>query len=319
MISKQQILAFKQRAVRDLAWALFNPPLFEQIEEISDEWLTPVWQDSAVLAWLQTLDKNPHELLEHLKTQRATRLGIYFEQLLSFYFDHYPRFSLVAKNLQANSPQRTIGEYDFIVWDKELLKYYHIEVAIKFYIGLQDLDREIPKNSPIHNWHLWVGPNKKDTLGIKMNHLLHHQLCLSDTKAGTDALASIGLVADQLHPKLLLTGRLYYPEIETPSLDRVTPPRYNTPQPLPQQALWVSPDRLNTILDDQYHYIILPRQLWMSDITPTDAKAFALETMPSTLLIEYVQLTMARDDTPLHIAAINTLDNTEKHRFFVIP
>ena len=112
-ISKQ----FSHRWIRDLAWALLSPSFFSQLPEDNDtglftqETLTPIWQDDELLPWLNTLDKNPDALTAHMQTQRATRLGVYFEQLLSFYFSHYPHFRLLAKNLQANDNKRTIGEY----------------------------------------------------------------------------------------------------------------------------------------------------------------------------------------------------------------
>jgi hypothetical protein len=207
----------KHRPIRDLAWALFNPALFSSFgadnnsSHITNACLEPIWQDDGVLPWLYALDNEPAALLSHLQDQRATRLGIYFEQLLSFYFAEYPRFTLLAKNLQAHDSQRTIGEYDFIVWDQKQQQHYHIEVAVKFYIGIQDVGIQvldidiantIPNNTPIYNWHLWVGPNKKDSLGIKMKHLGHHQLRLSETEAGKNALQSIGLTPEQLEPKL---------------------------------------------------------------------------------------------------------------------
>jgi hypothetical protein len=317
MISIQRCQAYQQRSVRDLAWALFNPCLFHQLSDIPDEWLLPIWQDDAVFSWLEALDNDPSTLLEHLKAQRATRLGIYFEQLLSFYFAEYPRFSLIAKNLQANSPQRTIGEYDFIVWDKLDLRYYHIEVAVKFYIGIQQLDREINKNTPIYNWHLWVGPNKKDTLGIKMNHLIHHQLRLSDIDAGKNALASIGLSPEQLTPKLLLAGRLYYPEIENSSLPSVEAPLHsnNTNNP---HSVWISPERLPSITLDNARYIILPRQLWMSKINASDITQHGLEILTDQQLITWVNQQISNDHTPLHIAEIDLKTHLEQQRFFII-
>jgi hypothetical protein len=303
--------------VRDLAWALFNPCLFQQLSEVPDEWLRSIWQDDDVFSWLDTLDNDPSALLEHLKTQRATRLGIYFEQLLSFYFAEYPRFSLIAKNLQANSQQRTIGEYDFIVWDKLDLRYYHIEVAVKFYIGIQELDREIKKNTPIYNWHLWVGPNKKDTLGIKMNHLIHHQLRLSETDAGKNALASIDLSPEQLTPKLLLTGRLYYPETEDPSVPSIAAPLHSNNSHNTHSA-WISPARLPNITLEHARYVILPRQLWMSGINDSDITQHSLQIRTDQQLIAWVSQQVLNDNTPLHIAEVDPNTHLEKQRFFII-
>lgn len=317
---------FTLREVRDLAWALFNPSLFQHIPDVSDEWLEPIWRDNEqfdnITTWLTSIDNNPKKLQEHLQNQRATRLGVYFEQLLSFFFSEYPRFSLLAKNLQANEhtkTKRTIGEYDFIVFDHHDQQHYHIEVAIKFYIGLQHLDCDIPKNLPIHNWHLWVGPNKKDTLGIKMRHLLNHQLLLANTEAGKDALATIGLTPEQLKPKLLLTGRLYYPKGSSPSLtttSTLSPPTYSDIHTT--QLVWVTYDDLTTVVSEDQWYVILPRQLWMSDLTENDCQRFTLTYMDKEQLDQAIQEGMKDNHTPQHIAAINKGSMTEQQRFFVI-
>ena len=323
--------SFTQREVRDLAWALFNSSLFQRIPNVPDEWLTPIWQDSEqkngqsknVSTWLQTVDNNPEKLKTHLQNQRATRLGVYFEQLLSFFFAEYPRFSLLAKNLQASAlahGKRTIGEYDFIVFDHQDKQHYHIEVAVKFYIGLPQLDYDIPKNLPIHNWHLWVGPNKKDTLGIKMRHLLEHQLQLASTEAGKNALATLGLTPGQLKPKLLLTGRLYYPQHAISSAlantPVVLPPTYGDAHST--QQLWITYDDLATILLEDHCYIILPRKFWMSALTESDCQRFMLNYMTKDQLTMAIQESMANSDTPQHIAAINKHTMIEQERFFVI-
>jgi len=326
--------AFFHRSVRDLAWALLTPGLFSQFPDTyvvnidkDDDCLIPIWRDNELIKWLYGLDKYPASLTHHLKDQRATRLGIYFEQLLSFYFGHYPRFNLLAKNLQANGEKRTVGEYDFIVWDKHVQQHYHIEVAVKFYVGYPDLTVDIPKNIVMYNWHQWIGPNKKDSLSIKLNHLTQHQLCLSETDAGATALATIGLTPQQLKPKLLLTGRLYLPyQNSSDSHGIEMPHRGHFQSPHRQywqyrKALISSPTILNT--DDRY--TILPRQLWLSAITQQEVEDYDLPLLTSHDLLQQ----LARDiesDAPLHIAQLRLANApmqskqniNETQRFFVL-
>jgi uncharacterized protein len=312
------------RPVRDLAWAIFNPPLFRHSSTIPTEYLTPIWQDDGLYTWLYTLDADPLALFKHLEDQRATRLGIYFEQLLSFYFAEYPRFSLLAKNLQANNDQRTIGEYDFIIWDKQALQHYHIEVAVKFYIGLQTLESDIANNTPLHNWHLWVGPNKKDTLGIKMNHLIHHQLPLAKTDAGKNALSAIGLKPEQIQSILLLTGRLYYPLQQNPAVSKVDLPK-DSLHTLIDCSRWLYKAELeqhaDQFLQEGHRYIILPRQLWMSAITNTDIADYSLTPINREHFIPSITDIMRNDSTPLHIAEITPISagkSIETRRFFLL-
>jgi hypothetical protein len=335
---------FHHRPVRDLAWALLSPAFFIKLPDIGNECLSAIWQDNDLISWLHALDTNIDPLLTHLKDQRATRLGIYFEQLLSFYFSHYPRFALLAKNLQANSDERTVGEYDFIIWDKQDQQHYHVEVAIKFYIrassSMTPTVLNIPKNTPVYNWHYWIGPNKKDSLGIKLNHLLHHQLQLSQTDAGKAALATIDLTADQLKPKLLLTGRLYLPH---PSVDNHQEKAINFPEfgqyKSPFRQYWYEKqaliDSLNSTdsrdsdkdegeRDHNDCYIILPRQLWVSALTKGDVKNNSLEHLSSEALVTLLHDSTGQD-IPLHIAQIIYVHPqsastalVEKQRFFVL-
>ncbi|MGS2718704.1 DUF1853 family protein [Eionea flava] len=320
---------FSHRWIRDMAWALLTPNFFSQwpdndgIGLFNQESLTPIWQDSRLISWLYDLDKNPAPLAAHMKTQRATRLGIYFEQLLSFYFSHYPRFRLLAKNLQANGSQRTMGEYDFIVWDNDDRQHYHIEVAVKFYVGFpaymdetQENDiANIPNNTPIYNWHQWIGPNKRDSLSIKVDHLLKHQLLLSNTPEGAAALETIGLTSDQIKPKLLLTGRLYlsYKEVDQHVSSKGTlhanlpqHGHYQTPFTqywFDQQWLVNNPQWLHIDTTADVVYIILPRQLWMSNLTPADIDDNDLDMLSPKTFFKRLGDTTDKQ-LPLHVVQL---------------
>jgi len=285
--------------------------------------------DHDLLHWLKQIDHAPEKLLSHLKDQRATRLGIYFEQLLSFYFTEYPRFELLAKNLQVNNEQRTLGEYDFIIFDQQNQQHYHVEVAVKFYVGLQYLDVDIKKNTPLLNWHLWVGPNKKDTLAIKLNHLLKHQLRLSETEAGQHALNSIQLGAEQLKPKLLMTGCLYAPHSTISTEPAVKSPQYSQHH-LKDCSIWVNKEEGIQLINnkgDKHDYIVLPRQLWMSPLTIEDIQTYELPVLSPEQLLEKIDL-MDENSPPLHFAILKadhitikeeTLTLIEEQRLFLLP
>ena len=310
----------QHRPVRDLAWALLQAPLFRAVPQLPESWLQTSWLDNNLPAWLNHLDNQPEALLAHLKDQRATRLGIYFEQLLSFYFSYYPRFELIAKNLQVNDAKRTLGEYDFIVLDHNDKQYYHYEVAVKFYLGYpteqQALANSIAKNRALHNWHLWIGPNKKDSLAIKMNHLREHQLPLAHTNAGKAALRSIGLEDSTIHSKLLLTGCLYQPLSGT-----IAPPRYSHQNQANYQ--WLPHSQLNhaDAFSNKMDYIILPRQLWLADIQVNDINTYALKLLNSKNIKAAITEHFTQDAQPLHIAELqsqNSVIDAQTRRLFVI-
>lgn len=312
------------RPIRDLAWCLLHPSLFgSQLHQHYPD--IQLWPSEAkpndLMNWLHTLDQEPELLLQHLQQQRATRLGIYFEQLLSFYFAHYPRFELVAKNLQVNNGKRTIGEYDFIVLDKAEKQRYHIEVAIKFYVGLTQLDIDIEGNTPIQNWHHWVGPNKKDSLAIKMQHLMQHQLPLSTTAAGKATLETININPEQLQQRLLVNGRLYLPLKIGDHQTQIEPPTYTAhkPETLPN---WIDAKQIDCFIKPAHHYILLPRQQWMAELTYADINTLNVEITSGKQL----QATLLQESqTPLHIAQLkadinpDTPGSIESARFFYLP
>ena len=138
-ISKAQpILYYKNTAVRDLAWALFSPGLIDEHEgDFQEHWpkLSATWQPNAdtTLPWLLQLDQRPDQFHHYLKQHESHRLGIYFENLLSFFFTHHPDYELEVKNLAVQGQQRTLGEFDLIYKDNNQDAFVHHEVAIKFF------------------------------------------------------------------------------------------------------------------------------------------------------------------------------------------
>ncbi|MFT6222140.1 MAG: hypothetical protein ACJA0C_001548, partial [Candidatus Endobugula sp.] len=59
--------AFHHRPVRDLAWALLSPAFFVELPDVNNEWLSPLWQDDALMPWLFELDTHIEPLSAHLE------------------------------------------------------------------------------------------------------------------------------------------------------------------------------------------------------------------------------------------------------------
>ena len=158
---------FKHQSVRDLAWAVSSPPLLSRISSAC------VWPDyqwyrqlnAEAQSWLTLVDADPAELDEMLAQQKDRRLGKYFETLWLYWLMRNERYQIIANNLQVIIDGRTLGEIDFIVFDKTTKQTMHWEMAIKFYLGMGDT-REMC------NWH---GPNLRDRLDIKVQHLLQRR------------------------------------------------------------------------------------------------------------------------------------------------
>ena len=179
------------------------------------DWYTSLWRDS--LSWLQTVDAQPQALQALLNNNRDQRLGHYFETLWAYYFEHSPRFSLLARNLQIRQAGRTLGELDFVVRDHVADKTLHIEMAVKFYLGLGDTRQQAN----------WRGPGKKDRLDTKMRSLLQRQSVIAKTQAAAGQLAAMGIQVDAC--AVILKGRLFYPADNT---IQAAPPLDSHPQHL---------------------------------------------------------------------------------------
>ncbi|MGR7920765.1 hypothetical protein CGX12_04120 [Zobellella denitrificans] len=182
--------------VRDLAWALASPNLLAAtpLAPGNDWYRTLLGQyQSRLLA----LDAAPGILHAHCRPYR--RLGQYFEALWRFFLLDHDRFQLLAYDWQQVVAGTTLGAFDFIVWDKQLQRIEHWEVAVKFYLitnpGTACGDAR--------------GVNPRDRLRHKLEHMLHHQLRLSQHPQVGERLHRLGLMPD--NHRLILKGRLYYP------------------------------------------------------------------------------------------------------------
>lgn len=312
----KQCHSFRHRVVRDLAWSLLTPPLFEAIPDFSPDWFKQDLVDDGVWSWLELIDKQPEMLNDHLKQQRSSRLGIYFEQLLSFYFEHYPRFTLLAKNLQVNNDERTLGEFDFIILDQADDRTKHIEAAVKFYLGHQYYQGKIKNNYPLHNWHNWVGPNQKDSLAIKMRHLQERQLPLSQTRYGQTALSSLGITDKRVESRLFIKGRFYHcgiSGIDSPSFSN---------QNLSDNHWLETKTFFSTIsvIGSEKKYCILPRNFWLSELTKTDLSSSELEVISADNLQKKIECELEQEYNEWQIAEVdlNNSKRIEVKRFFVV-
>ncbi|MFT5118515.1 MAG: hypothetical protein ACI9NY_002054, partial [Kiritimatiellia bacterium] len=88
---------------------------------------------------------------------------------------------------------------------------------------------------------------------------------------------------------------------------------------------WLTREQLlnsSTFIDKKKQYIILPRQLWMSELSSADIDTYSLRIISAEELPAYLSHKMSNDDTPLHIVAIqrsNTEEPIEEQRFFLLP
>ncbi len=208
-------LQFKDKTVRELAWVIASPPLLQDNLFLSYDWFVVHYKAS--LSFLILLDENPGALHLFIREKQSKRLGKYFENLLEFWFLYSPNFDLLVSNWQIIEGKHTLGEIDFIVYDHLYGKFFHFEVAIKFYLQ-HESGREFIQ---------WIGPNTRDRLAFKYRKLTTQQLTILDraetkTKVEEQLLdmapqnvefSRISL--DNIAKKCILKGFFFYSDLES--------------------------------------------------------------------------------------------------------
>ena len=202
-------------AVRDLAWLIATPDLIElppPIPRAGRPSLAELGLTDNVENWLTTQAAAP---LGPLNGSRATRMGHYHERLWHTLLDHAPNTRLLAHNVRITRKRNTLGELDIVYRTRDNPAPVHLEVAIKFYLGLPEGPGAANSQSR------WIGPGGLDSLALKCAHLHRHQLPLSTTLPALEALAhwlaprDLGVsdtrLGEQLTQRLAMPGVLYYP------------------------------------------------------------------------------------------------------------
>lgn len=291
---------FKHQSVRDLAWAISSPPLISQLSSPcswpQSRWYQQLGDES--LPWLITVDADTAELDELLAGQKDRRLGKYFETLWFYWLSHHQRYQIVEKNVQLTIEGETLGEIDFIVYDKRTKQTFHWELAIKFYLGVGDT-REMS------NWH---GPNLHDRLDIKVNHLLFRQSLITRDARVTQWLKQNGIVIDRC--AVILKGRLYYP-LSTVSLaaqDSAATGVISPPQCAPDhlQSWWIRRHQFDEIFDSKQCFVALINKGWLAKIpTSPDSDTYLKNALFKTLSNNELRL-------PLHLQLCKPYDNWDR-------
>ena len=281
--------------MRALAWLLDSPDL---LDGAAPAWagrvatLAPVTDD--VATWLAQLDADPSTLNAALGEKTYTRLGLYAEKLMAFYFAQQGR--LVAHGLQIRANRNdTVGEFDFLL-ENGPNALEHIEFATKFYLqgensagGLDAL----------------VGPNLADTLGLKMRKIFERQLAL-----GQHPAAQVQLPRPVSKAGALVKGWLFYPAGNWPAMQGITQGHC--------RGFWCALSELDNLPDaTDDTYVILPKLEWLAPLR-TDSSAW---TMTRAQLAAELTDRFTTSTTPTLIARVRNQDNAleEVDRGFIVP
>lgn len=215
---------FQHQVIRDLVWLLTTPQLCHCTAEC---WQipTPDWDT------LVQLDANPHSIDAWFTDKKSELLGHYHEYLWLFYFHIHPETEILASNLIVQGENRTLGEFDLIIKDQRDGLIWHLELAIKFYLGTDS-----GWGKP-HAWSHWLGVACQDSMEHKWQRLINQQLKLGEQPEVQQWLCRIAeeqaLIPDRA--SALTRGYLFYPAHLSPPLPS---PKMMNPEHL--KASWIT-------------------------------------------------------------------------------
>jgi len=291
--------------VRALAWLLDAPDL---LDAAAPDWagqlaaptiVTPDLRD-----WLDKLDRDSAPLLAALGERPFTRLGLYAEKLMAFFYAAQGR--LVAHGLQVRASRNdTVGEFDFLLEDAggAIEGVEHIELATKFYL----LEGTAPDR-----FDTLVGPNLADSLGAKMRKIVGKQLTLSQHPAAQALLSR-----PVLRARALVKGWLFYPAVHPPLMAGIAPGHCRGFwRPLQTVAQLSAPA-----------WVILPRLQWLAPyrLDPAQVKEGEREgvtVFDASGLAQAIAAVFEKTRAPVLVASMRagaSGELVEESRGFIVP
>ena len=278
----------RQPHVRTLAWLLDAPDLLDPHDPYWEHKIASLGEVRPDIArWLEQLDTDPSALEAALGERVYTRLGLYAEKLMAFYFRE--RGELVAHGLQVRSSRNdTVGEFDFLL-DAGAEGVEHIEFATKFYL----LEGENASR-----FDTFVGPNLADSLGAKMRKIFTRQLEL-----GMHPAAQALLERPVIRARALVKGWLFYPAGGHEPMGGISAQHC--------RGFWCALAEVSAL--DPERFVILPRMQWLAPYCGEGAEA--------VLGKEELQLALAGTAMPSLVAAVRVEGGSviETARGFIVP
>jgi len=178
------------------------------------------------------------------------KLGHLYEQALESLIDSSPALSRLASNLQIfDDNKRTIGEMDYVLFDRENEIHIHLELAVKFYLA-----RRAPEG-----W-IYPGPNATDNWHRKLKHMRARQLVLAQTEPARKFLSEQFDIKD-IQAQYLIYGCLFIP------FDCIDPPQPQSMSAQRQQGRWLYVHQWPAQFANVKDVRIIPKALWPVEIS----------------------------------------------------
>ena len=292
--------------VRDLAWTLLSPPLLRDTPAPQRHPLTASrWaaDPDELASWLRLLDAKPTVLDTWLEQRRSRRLGLYYERLWQFALSQAPDIELLRANLPIRQDGQTLGELDLIFRDAQGI--HHLELAVKFYLGLEHGDRARHDH--------WLGPGSHDRLDIKLQRTCEHQLQLCATPCARSMLSE--LTRGPIDSALWFGGYLFQPWRGRQVSPAGAHPRHLRGHWLRQRD-WPAYSRQHPTSHSHARWQPLPRSNWLAPARLSSAAVWQASDFDS-----WVGLESARPQPWLLVRLEGDAQGywCERERLFLVP
>ena len=143
------------------------------------------------------------EVLQDLAAMDDPRNSVLGKRMESFFeiaIKHSERYDLIASNIQIIHEKTTIGELDFLLYDRLNSKNLHVELVYKIYVYDETFK---------HEGDRWIGPNRKDSFLEKIEKLTKKQLPLLYRPETKKYLEALNLNSEDIEQQLCYKAQLY--------------------------------------------------------------------------------------------------------------
>jgi len=304
----------EQQLQADLLWAVTSTDMMQldNLPEAAD--LHSIADSPALELLTQWLRNQDHSsaLANLIKQRQPSRLGIYYEALWQYVFEHYPGYELITRNLPISDNSRTLGEMDFVYFCKLRQQHIHLETAVKFYLGDPGFNAQDVPNEPAHVWSQWLGPGCKDRLDIKLLKILNKQTRLASTLEGSQELEQLGIT--HVLREICLKGYFFYP------LNKSCPP---PPHSHPQHGsgYWLPQQDISLLQDKSNSWHIMKKEQWLAPLPNSGALPESSSPLTLNDLESEITLRLARNPFPIMVANMQpgAAGHHESTRYFITP
>lgn len=292
-------IQYRCQEVRDLAWVIGSCPLMQPgavkgpFTGIGKAWC----QDQLIehQDWLYSLDNQPEVLRSWLEQHQNQLIGKKFENLFTFWMSCSPNFNLISSNVQLSESGKTTGEIDLIVKDRISGDIWVMEIACKYFLG-------VDKSS---NWKNWIGPNGTDSLDQKLEKIPRQLMSAFNYSMGLyPKVQPIWLVKGYFFHHYSLLGRHRNPELSESGY---------------QAGWYLRQNELKGMITDSKlkQWLVLPRNYWLS---PFESEIVFFDLLDGKEMVEMTnEMLKVHNKAQLVIQVVQVEENIKEiSRGFVV-